>query len=85
MSFLLEMFTARWPPPPCLYLDCEETESEVVSLRWCLPPPDRVPIINCVLEFKDASEQWKPVQGFSFREHGNHHFLLILTNDLGIL
>ena len=72
------MFTARDPPPAVVYLDCEQTSADNFSLKWSLPQTGGVPISHSVLEVKDASGEWKPVDGpfdgQSFTFYGKDYF-----------
>ena len=63
-----------------MYLDCEQTDVDVFSLKWCLPQTADVPIINCVLEVNDGSGEWEPqggpIHGISFTFQGNGSIVL---------
>ena len=71
------MFTARDPPPPVEYLDCEQTHDDVFSLKWCLPLTGEVPITNSVLEVKEFNGEWKQqhlsFNSISFTFKGNNY------------
>ena len=75
--------TAKDPPPPVDYLDCEQTKDGSFSLKWCLPQTGEVHITNSILEMKDASGEWKPVygptQGSSFIFQGN---IFVIANPI---
>ena len=61
-----------------MYLDCEQTCADIFSLKWSLPQTGGVPITCSVLEVKDGSGEWKPVDGHfdgqAFTFFGNDYF-----------
>ena len=86
MSFIIiQMFTAMNLPPAVLYLDCEHTQADTFSLRWCLPQTGDIPITNSMAEVNNGSNEWKPldgpIPGISFIYQGSDSFLWYINKE----
>ena len=77
------MFTARDPPQAVVYLDCEQTDADIFSLKWCWPQTYGIHVTHSVLEVKDGGGVWQPLDGpfdgTSYIFQGKDYFVVLVV------